>query len=324
MATSPSITTQAWVDIPKKFWDNVNVLHPTTKRFLDKDEKQDGGLSYAPNRVALKDTTGGYFAATTTSAVLTASQTNELLNETFNWVHLINDILITYDEQIRAGESPFTRVTALERAKYAAKMRHLDLLASGFINGVNGVSNQPDGVYQLIKPTGVYGGVDPAVDTDWASQATSSATVLSGPSIVETMIDNTAWLGNQANLLPTTRALFSRAKAIWGQGLTYTVKEGNKDATFGLEKIYIQGGLNGKPGEIYWDDDVVTGAMLALCEDVIHIKKSTLHFMDTKDPVMPESGLNVIVAEVGYILSSYITGAELRRVHGGWYGGLTA
>lgn len=324
MATAPNINTQAWVDIPKKFWDNVNILHPTTKRFLDKDEKQDGGLSYAPNRVALKDATGGYFAATNTSAVVTASQSNELLNETYNWVHLINDILITYDEQIRAGESPFTRVTALERAKYAAKMRHLDLIASGFINGVYGINNQPDGVNQLCLPTGTYGGVVPATDSDWTPQSTTAATVLSGPSIVETMIDNTAWLGEQANLFPTTRALYSRCKAIWGQGLTYQVNQDNKEATYGLEKIHIRGGLNGKVGEIYWDDDVVSATMYALCENVIHLKKSTLHFMDTKDPTMPESGLSVIVAEVGYILSSYITGSELRRVHGGWLGGLTA
>ena len=317
MATSPNINTQAWVDIPKKFWDNINILHPTTKKFLDKDEKQDGGLSYAPNRVALKDSTGGYFAATTTSAVVTASQSNELLNETYNWVHCINDILITYDEQIRAGESPFTRVTALERAKYAAKMRHLDLLASGFMNG-DGTSNQPVGLVKLINPTAVYGGVDPAVDTDWASQGTTVATTLSGPSVIETMIDNASWLGEQPTIAPTTRALYSRCKAIWGQGLTYTVPQSNTEATYGLEKIHIRGGLNGKVVEIYWDDDMPASNMWLIDENVVHLKKSTLHFLDTKDPVMPESGLSVIVAEVGYILSSYITGAELRRVHGGW------
>jgi hypothetical protein len=315
--TTPSITTQAWVDIPKKFWDNINILHPTTKILLDKDEKQDGGLSYAPNRVALKDTGGGYFAATNTSAVLVASQTNELLNETYNWVHCINDILITYDEQIRAGESPFTRVTAMERAKYAAKMRHLDILALGIMNGVSTTPNQPDGLVQLINPTATYGGVNPANDTDWVSQATTAATTLSGPSIVETMIDNSSWLGEQPTHIPTTRTLFSRCKAIWGQGLTYEAKE-DGEATYGLEKISIRGGLNGKVAKIYWDDDMPVSNMWAIDMDVTHVKKSTLHFMDTKDPIMPESGLNIIVAEVGYVLSSYITGSELRRVHGGW------
>jgi hypothetical protein len=287
---------------------------------LDKDEKQNGGLSYAPNRVALRDQTGGYFAATTTSAVVTASQSNELLNETFNWSHLINDILITYDEQIRAGDSPFTRVKAIERAKYAAKMRHLDLIASGFMNG-QGTNNQPYGLVALVSNTGggqLYGGVDATVDTDWVPQTTSNLTTLSGPSILETMIDNTAWLGEQSDLIPTTRSLFSRCKAIWGQGLTYTVDQKNTEATYGLEKIYIRGGLNGKVAKIYWDDDMPSANMWTLCENVIHLKKSSLHFMDTKDPVMPESGLQVIVAEVGYVLSSYITGSELRRVHGGW------
>jgi hypothetical protein len=249
--------------------------------------------------------------------VLTASQTNELLNETYNWVHCINDILITYDEQVRAGESPFTRVTAMERAKYAAKMRHLDLLATGIMNGVSTNANQPDGLVQLITPTATYGGVVPGTDTDWVSQATTIATTLSGPSIVETMIDNCSWLGEQPTHIPTTRTLFSRCKAIWGQGLTYEAKE-NGEATYGLEKIAIRGGLNGKIAKIYWDDDMPSGNMWAIDLDVVHVKKSTLHFMDTKDPIMPESGLNIIVAEVGYVLSSYITGSEIRRVHGGW------
>ena len=104
MGTTPSISSVALPVIPSQFWDNINTLHPTAMKFINKNEKQDGGLYYAPNRVALQDSGGGYFASTQTSAVVTASQSSDLLPEQFNWVHVINDMLITYDQQVRQGE----------------------------------------------------------------------------------------------------------------------------------------------------------------------------------------------------------------------------
>jgi hypothetical protein len=166
----------------------------------------------------------------------------------------------------------------------------------------------------------VFGSVDPANDPDWTPNSTTTATVLSGPSVIETMLDNCAWMGQQPTNGPTTRALFSRLKAIMGQGLTYQAKE-DGSATMGLDTVSMRGGLNGKVCKIYWDDDIPSGAMPLFDLDVTHLKKSTLHFMDTKSPVMPDSGLNIIVAEVGYVLSSFIFSSELRRVHGGWYNG---
>ncbi len=320
MGTTPSISSVALPVIPSQFWDNINTLHPTAMKFINKNEKQDGGLYYAPNRVALQDSGGGYFASTQTSAVVTASQSSDLLPEQYNWVHVINDMLITYDQQVRQGESPYTKITALEAARYQAKQRHIVLLANGIING-NGANNTPYGLVVLVTPSSTYGGVVPGTDGDWVPQTITAGATLSGPSIVETMMDNCSWMGKKPTIGPTTRSLFSRCKAIWGAGLTYEIEaeeKGDREATMGIDKIYIKGGLGGGKTEIYFDDDIPASNLWLICDEVVHVKQSSLHFMDTHDPERPESGLDIIVAEVGYVLSSYITGAELRRVHGGW------
>jgi len=314
--TSPNINTQALPAIPSKFWDNINTLHPTTMKFINKKDKQDGGLSYNPNRIALQDTGGGYFSSTQTSAVLTASQTSDLLNEVYPWVHVINDMLLTYDQQVRAGESPYTKITALEASKYQAKQRHLVLLANGIVNG-NGGGNTPSGLVTFISPTATFGGVNPSNDPDWATQTQTAATILSGPGVVETMLDSTSWLDNKATIGPTTLALMSRCKTIWGQGLNYDAKD-NGEATYGLEKIFIRGGLGGGVLEIYRDDDMPANNFWLIDDKNYFVKQSTLHFMDVHDPTRPESGLDILVDEVGYVLSSYITGSHLRRTSGGW------
>jgi hypothetical protein len=315
-ATTPNVNTQALPVIPSKFWDNINTLAPTLMKFVNKNEKQDGGLYYAPNRIALKDTGGSWISSTSNSAVLTASQTSDLLNEQYTWKYVINDMLLTLDQQVRAGESPYTKITALEASKYQAKQRHIQLMSTGIMTG-DGTSNTPIGLQSFITPTDVFGGVDPANDPDWTPQTSTSATTLSGPSIVETMIDNASWLSNKPTIGPTTRTLFSRCKAIWGQGLTYEAKD-NGQATYGLEKIFIRGGLGGGTVELYWDDYMPANNMWLIDDTVVHVKQHSSRFMEVHNPERPQSGLDIIMSEVGYVFSALIFGAELRRTSGGW------
>src|SRR6185369_16521502 len=191
-ATSYAQSMVALPNIPDKFWDNVNILHPTTKALIDKNEKQDGGLNWSPTRMATVDSNGGYYAGTTTSAVTTTAQGNNILNEVYNWVYLANAITLLASDRIVTGTSPLVKITALESKKYSAKMYHMQLLANGVING-DGTSNLPYGLVKLVTPTATFGGVVPADDTDWVPQTTTSATVLSGPSVIETMLNAASW-----------------------------------------------------------------------------------------------------------------------------------
>ena len=100
-ATSPNINTQVYSNIPKNFFpDHIYEDHPTLMRLIEKGDKQDGGLNWAPNRIATKDATSTWFAGTSLSAVISsASQTSALLNETYVWKNIITPITLTYDER---------------------------------------------------------------------------------------------------------------------------------------------------------------------------------------------------------------------------------
>ena len=73
MATSYNINTHVYSGIPTKFWNQAYEQHPTLMKFIDKDEKQNGGLDYAPNRVSAQDGLGTWFAGTTMAASLSSA-----------------------------------------------------------------------------------------------------------------------------------------------------------------------------------------------------------------------------------------------------------
>ena len=316
MATSYAQSMVALPRIPDQFWDNVNIEHPTTAKLIDKGEKQDGGLNWSPTRMATTDSNGGYYAGSTTSAVVTTAQGNNILNETYNWVYCSNAITLLAQDRIVTGESPLVKITALESKKYSAKMYHMQLLANGVING-DGNSNLPYGLVKLVTPTATFGGIDPAVDTDWTPQTSTAATVLSGPSIVETMINQASWMGDSPTVGPTTRALFSRCAAIWGQGQTYIAKDSG-DQTYGMNKVMIRGAKAGKPVEIYWDDDMPASNLWLVDLANVHLYQSSVQFMMTRMPGDVDSGLNLYDLKNGGVFSAYIFGSTLRRTTGGW------
>ena len=316
MATAYAQSMVALPLIPDRFWDNVNHLHPTLSKLIDKGQKMDGGLNYSPTRMATVDTNGAYYAGTTTAAVVSSAQGNNILNETYNWVYVANAITMLKSDMVVTGTSPLVKITALESKKYAAKMRHLQLLADGAING-DGSSNKPYGLVVLVTPTSTYGGVDPAVDTDWTPQTSTAATVLSGPSIIETMLNQSTWMGDSPSATPTTRALYSRCSAIFGAGLTYIAKDSGKQ-TYGLNSLQVRGGLASKNADIYWDDDMPASNMWMLDIDNIDFKQSSVEFMKTRMPGDVDSGLNLYSLQNGGVFSAYITGSTLRRTTGGW------
>src|ERR1017187_6620861 len=136
MGTATNLNTQALPNIPKIFPDHWSHEHPPLMKFIEKGEKQNGGLSYAPNRLYAADGTSKNFAGTTLAAVISsANQTSKLLNETYNWTSSITPITLTYDEKLRAGESEFTKVTMIEAKKKQAKLDHLNLLATNLMTG---------------------------------------------------------------------------------------------------------------------------------------------------------------------------------------------
>jgi hypothetical protein len=320
-ATSYSLATHVLPVIPATFEDSVNIEYPFLNKLLKKDEKQDGGLNYSPNRVATRDTGGGWFAGTATTAAVTASQVRNLLNSTFDWKHVINDMLLTYDQQVRAGSSPYTKVEAANESRYSAKMHHMKLLSDAVING-DGTSNAPYGLVKFLTPAGVWGGVDPANDADFDTHATTSATVLSGPSVIETMIDNSNWMGNQPTDGPTTRPIFSKCKQIFQSGLTIIKKDG-EDVTMGIPGINVLAGKSGKPVPIYWDDTVASYSLLLPDLDHFGLKKHSQYFLHIQDLERPQSGLDVNVSKVGFVLSSCIVYGGPRRTSAGFIACLT-
>ncbi len=296
--------------------DNVSTEHPTLQRYIDKNETQDGGTNWSPTRYATADSAGGYFEGDVTTAVLTTAQGNNILNEVFSWAHVCNPITVTHADLIQTGNSKLVKVAALESKRFSAQKRHDVLLAAGFING-DGTSNVPQGLADLVNPSDTYGTVVPGTDADWTPKTETSATVLSGSSIIESMINKCSFDGKTPTLGPTTRDLFNRCAAIYGQGLTYNAAA-NGEQTLGMSKMFVRGGKSGKPLEIYWDDDIAASSFYVLNEGDIHLIKSSVCFRETRNPDLVNSALNQYTIKNGMVISSYITGAETRRLHGGW------
>ena len=315
MATSYARTMVALPKITAPT-DNINLDHPTLQKFIDKGETQDGGTEWAPTRYATADSNGAYFDGDTTSATLTTAQGNNILKEDYYWVHCDNAITLLHNDLVQTGKSALVKITALESKRFSAMKRHLQLLADGFING-DGSSNKPYGLAVLINPASTYGAVVPGTDTDWVSKTTTAATVLSGTSLLESMINTCSFDGKSPDIGPTTLALFNRVAAIYGQGLTY-MASANGEQTMGMSKLMVRGAKSRKPLEIYWDYDIPASNLWFLNSSDIHLIKSSVCFMQVRNPQIVDSGLNVYKIENGCVTSSYITGAETRRLHGGW------
>jgi hypothetical protein len=194
-------------------------------KFIEKGEKQNGGLNFAPNRISAKDGASTRFAGTTMAAAISsASQTSKLLNETYNWTNLITAMTLTYDEKLRAkDDSPFTKIGMLEAKKKQAKLMHLNDLASDFMTG-DGTAQKPYGLSQLVDPTAIFGGVDPAVDTDWISKTITAASLLSGVSTLQNAYQATIFNEHRPKLFPTTEVLFSRCANMFEAGIHYQDK----------------------------------------------------------------------------------------------------
>ena len=310
MSTSTNINTSVLPNIPKGLYpDHIYHEHPTLMKFIDKNETQDGGLNYAPNRISAKDTAPTWFAGTSLSAAISsASQASTLLNETYNWTNVINAITLTYDDKLRAGSSEFTKITALEAHKKQAKLSHLDALGNYFMNGTGG-SQTPYGLAVLVDPTATFGGVVPATDADWTPNTSTAALVFSGLSILQDLFQACLYNGRRPDLIPTTEILFSRAANVCEGGIHYADK--GADVARGVDTIKFKG------AELYMDRDMPTAGLWMLVKDVIHLFKHTQYFMKMKTPQEPTAGTDIHVSDVGYLLSSFIVAADERRVIGG-------
>lgn len=313
MPTSPNINTQVYSNIPKNFFpDHVYEDHPTVMRLIDKNETQDGGLNFAPNRIATKDATSTWFAGTSLSAVISsASQTSALLNETFNWTNVITPITIPYDERLRAsGDSEFTRIAMEDSKKEQAKLDHIDQLSNKVMQGTGG-SSTPIGLSVMLDPTATWGGVVPGTDTDWVSNTVTASTVYSGPSVLNDAYVLTMHKGSKAKWLPTGPTLWSKSQSIFGMGIQ-TINKDSGDYKFGIKSLdYMY-------GEIYLDRDMPTSDLWMLNPDTITLKKSSKFWNKYKAPVEPTAGTDIHVSNVGYILSSFIIGSTSRRDQGGY------
>lgn len=311
MATSPNINTHVLPNIPAGVYpDHAYHEHPTLMKLIDKGEKQNGGLSYAPNRISAVDNLGTWFAGTSLSAVVSsASQTSKLLNETYYWTNVINPITLTYDERLRAGDNEFTKISMLEAKKKQAKLDHLTNLATGVING-DGTNSTPYGLNEYITPSSTFGGVNPSTDSDWTTHAVTSTTYLSGPSVLQNAWQACLWNGHKPDMIPTTQDLWSRCANMFEQSIHYA--DSGKSITRGIDAIKYKG------AEIYMDRDLADYQLWMLVSDVLHLKQSTKFFMKMKTPEEPTAGTDIHLSNVGYILSSFILGADERRVAGGY------
>ena len=310
-ATSPNINTHVLPNIPAGVYpDHAYHDHPTTMKLIEKGEKQNGGLNYAPNRISAIDNGGTWFAGTSLSAVVSsASQTSKLLNETYNWTNMINPITLTYDERLRAGESEFAKISMLEAKKKQAKLDHMNNIAHGVMVST-GSANEPYGLSVYINPASTFGGVSPSNDADWVSKTVTAASILSGPSMLQNAWQACLWNSHRPDLIPTTQVLFSRCANMFEQTIHY--QDTGKSINRGIDAI------NYKGASLYMDRDLADDQLWMLCSDVLHLKQSTLAFMKMKTPDEPTAGTDIHLSNVGYILSSFIFGADERRVAGGY------
>lgn len=311
MATAYNINTHVLPNIPAKFWNQAYEQHPTLMKFIEKDEKQNGGLSYDPNRVSAQDGLGTWFAGTTQAAVISsADQDNKLLKATYNWTNLINPITLTFDERNRAGDSEWTRIKALEVKMYQATQDHLTTMATKFMQG-DGSSNTPYGLQVYITPTSTFGGVVPATDTEWVPKTSTSATTLTGEEQINAMYIDATRDNKVPDLGPTTDALFARISATLGLTIQYKEND-SQNYKFGIE------GLKYRKLTIYPDRDMPASNFWMLNTDVLHLFKNSKWFMKKKLPSEPTDGNNIWLSEIGHILSSFIVAADERWCAGGW------
>ena len=311
MGTAYSLSTHVLPKIPKIYPDHVYNEHPTLTKFLEKGERQAGGLSYSPNRIAVKDGTSTWFAGTTMAAAISgASQTNRLLNANFYWTNVITPITLTYEELVKGDEAPLAIITSLEVKKKQAELDHHDSMSSGFLNGVAAGGTQPYGLVVLVTPSSTFGGVVPGTDTDYVSNTVTAATNFNGKSTIQNAYQACLWNGRRPNICPTTQALWSRAANIFESDIHY--QAAGKTANRGLDEI------NFRNMSIYMDRDMAASQLWMLNEETIHLYKHSKYFEEYKAPEVPTAGADIWVGEVGYILSSFIVAADERRVHGGY------
>ena len=313
MATSPNINTQVLSNIPKNFFpDHVYEDHPTIMKLIDKNDKQDGGLNWAPNRIATKDGTSTWFAGTSLAAVISsASQTSALLNETYTWKSVITPMTLTYDERLRAnGDSEFTRIAMEDSKKEQCKLEHMDDLSEKLMTAT-GSSNQPIGLAVMLDPTATWGTVVPADDVDWVPNTVTASTVYSGPSVLNDAYVLCLHKGAKPKWMPTGPTLWAKSQNIFGMGIQTQNKEGG-NYKFGIKSLDFM------YGEIYLDRDMPSSDLWMLNPDTIKLNQSTKFWMKYKAPVEPTAGTDIHLSNVGYILSSFILGSTSRRDQGGY------
>ena len=312
-ASTPALSTHVLPNIPKNFFPNhIYEKHPTLMKLIGKNEKQNGGLTYNPNRISAVDGTSTWFAGTALTAVISsASQTSALRTSSFSWTNLITPITITYDERNRApGDSEFTRIAMSEAKGEQAKLDHMNEMATR-VMVATGSSNQPVGLVSLVSPTATWGGISPSDDTDWAGKAITSATVATGPSTlmdayIPCMHDN-----DLPDWMPTTATLWGKFANIFGMGLQ-TMSKDSMTYKFGIKAFEFMS------GEVILDRDISAGDLYMLTTKDIHLKQSTQFFMKKTDPREPTAGTDIHKSLVGDITSSFILCSDKRWNQGGY------
>jgi hypothetical protein len=312
-ASTPALSTHVFPNIPKGYYPNhIYEKHPTLMKLIAKNEKQNGGLTYNPNRISATDGTSTWFAGTSLSAVISsASQTSALRTSSFSWTNLVTPITITYDERLRSPEGSEFTLIAMSAAKgEQAKLDHMNTMATKVMAG-DGTSNVPVGLVNLVSPTATWGGISPSDDSDWAGKAITSATVLTGPSTlsdayIPCMHDDTV-----PDWMPTTALLYTKLINIFGMGIQTQSKD-DMEYKFGIKS------LDYMTGKIVLDRDMPAGDLYMLSLADINFKQSNQFWMKKTDPKEPTDGTNIHKSLVGDITSSFILASGKRWNQGGY------
>ncbi len=312
-ASTPALSTHVYPNIPKGLYPNhIYEKHPTLMKLIGKNEKQNGGLTYDPNRISATDGTTVWFAGTSLSAVISsASQTSALRKSSFSWTNLVTPITITYDERNRApGDSEFTRIAMSEAKGEQAKLDHMNAMATKVSQGA-GASNEPVGLVALVSPTATWGGIAPSDDSDWAGKAITSATVATGPSTLQDAYIPCLHDDVVPDWMPTTAALWGKFANIFGMGIQTQSKD-SMNYKFGIKAFDFM------TGEVVLDRDIASGDLYMLSTPDIHLKQSSQFFMKKTDPREPTAGTDIHKSLVGDITSSFILCSDKRWNQGGY------
>lgn len=238
------VSAQIWPLIPQEIIDNISIAHPTFFELYEKCKKPwEGGTQYQPVVLYASDTEGGSIDPTSTSTALGTTQTQKTEGIVYTIKAYQNPYSITLDEWVRAGKSPYARITLQESKMIQATNRHVELISGDMFTG-NPASTSTkiwglDQILSLSDASPFVGQIDQSVDTWWAPSTITTSTTFNSLAPLITRISVMTDGGDKPDIGVLGQVLYPRLIQIMGGG-NVNIKIDNDKTTWRTGDISVQ------------------------------------------------------------------------------------